>query len=328
MFKFSEPEYFLLILVIPVILYYFYNREKKIVFKYPLAEKIGKNINNYFYIRIVVDSLLLISLIIALANPVKINKITNSEKKGINIIISLDTSGSMAALDFHKNGKEINRLEALKYVVNDFINKRSSDKIGLVVFGKDAFTQCPLTIDHKTLHFLVNNIELGMAGDSTAIGSALILSIKRLEKVKSKSKVIILVTDGRNNSGEVDPIVVAKLAAEMGIKIYTIGIGTKGKPVPILRRTIFGVRKIMVNVDLDDYTLKKIANITGAKYFNAQNFESLKNIISDIDKLEKTKFKVKYYYETRYYYYYFLLAALILLVIKILIFNGIKQVIP
>ena len=234
----------------------------------------------------------------------------------------------MAALDFHKNGKEINRLEALKYVVNDFINKRSSDKIGLVVFGKDAFTQCPLTIDHKTLNFLVNNIELGMAGDSTAIGSALILSIKRLEKVKSKSKVIILVTDGRNNSGEVDPIVVAKLAAEMGIKIYTIGIGTKGKPVPILRRTIFGVRKIMVNVDLDDYTLKKIANITGAKYFNAQNFESLKNIISDIDKLEKTKFKVKYYYETRYYYYYFLLAALILLVIKILIFNGIKQVIP
>ena len=297
-------------------------------FSYSVADYIGSNNKFFFYFRNFINLFVLIFLIFSLANLQKIESITNTTAKGINILITLDSSGSMAALDFRRKGKEMTRLDALKSVVNDFINKRLNDKIGLVVFGKEAFTQCPLTIDHETLHFLVNRIELGMAGDSTAIGSAMLLSIKRLKDVKSKSKIIILVTDGRNNSGKVNPITAAKLAKEYGIKIYTIGIGSKGKPVPIIQRTPFGLRKILVNVDLDDYTLKQIAEITGAKYYNAANFKALKKIINDINKIEKTKFKVKKYVQRTYLYYYFLAVFLILLIFKIFYFNFYKIEIP
>ncbi len=328
MYRFENPEYFLLILIVPFILYYYEYLQKQLKFNFSVADRVGKNNNFSLFLRLSINALILILIIFALANFQKIKTLTNTTARGINIIIALDSSGSMAAIDFHRKGREITRLEALKSVVNDFINKRPNDKIGLVVFGKEAFTQCPLTIDHETLHFLVNRVELGMAGDSTAIGSALLLSIKRLKNVKGKSKIIILVTDGRNNSGQVSPIIAAKLAKEFGIKIYTIGIGTKGKPVPIIQNTPFGLRKIYVNVDLDDYTLKQIAKITNGRYYNAQNFESLEKIINDINKLEKTKFKVKKYVQREYFYYYFLLGALILLIFKVLYFYLLRVEIP
>jgi Ca-activated chloride channel family protein len=328
MFRIGSPEYFFLLLFIPVVICLWLKNSRKIFIKYSVADKVIKNTSKHFLFNTVVNILILLLVVLALVDFQRVKTITNSTQKGINIVIALDTSGSMAALDFHKNGKTFNRLNALKYVVKEFINKRESDKIALIVFGKEAFTQCPLTVDHDTLQMFVDRLEIGMAGDSTAIGSALILSIKRLKKVKGKSKIVILVTDGRNNAGDIDPVTVAKLASEMGIKIYTIGIGSKGKPVPIPQRTIFGVRKIYVNVDLDDYTLKQIAKLSGGLYFNAENFDSLEKIIEKIDKLEKTKFKIHKYYETTHYYYFFIWLALMLLVLEILYFKGKGEILP
>ncbi len=328
MFRFANPEYFFLIILIPILLWYYNKLQKKIRFTYPLAHKVVIEQNYYFILKNTLNFFLLLSIIFALANPQKLKTFTDRETKGINIIFALDTSGSMTALDFNYENKELNRLDALKIVVRDFIQKRTTDKMGIVVFGEEAFTQCPLTIDQSTLDFLVDRIELGMAGDSTAIGSAILLSTKRLLNSDSKSKVIILVTDGRNNTGKVNPITAAKLAKQKGVKIYTIGIGSKGKPVPIIQQTIFGTKRVFVNIDLDDYTLKQIAQISDGKYFNAQDFKSLENILNDIDRLEKTTFKVKNYYETTYYYKYFLIMAILLLGVKVVYFNGVRQVFP
>ncbi len=328
MYQIGSPEYFLLCLIVPIILYLGLKNDKKIFFKYSMSDFTGKQTHGYYLIKTVLNASVFILIILALVDFQQVKTITDSTAKGINIVIALDTSGSMAAVDFHKNGKTLNRLSALKYVVNEFIAKRENDKIGLIVFGKDAFTQCPLTIDHDTLRMFVDRLEIGMAGDSTAIGSALILAIKRLKDVKGKSKVIILVTDGRNNAGTIEPVTAAKLAKEFGIKIYTIGIGSKGNPVPIPQRTIFGIRKIYVNVDLDDYTLKKIAKISGGVYFNAENFNALEKIIKKIDKLERVKFKVHHYYETTHYYYIFICLAIFLLILKIVFFKWLKPVFP
>lgn len=327
MLKIANPEFFILFLVVPVILTVYYKNRKKIFLKYPLSF-LFKNNNSYLKLRIFLNFLIFSFIILALCNFQLLKKITSSYKKGINIILTLDTSGSMNAVDFKKNGKEITRLEALKDVVINFIDKRPNDKIGLVVFGKDAFTQCPLTIDHEILKQYVKNLEVGMAGDSTSIGNAILLSIKRLKNAKGKSKIIILVTDGRNNSGIIDPITASLIAKKEKIKIYTIGIGTKGALVPIYIRTPFGVQKILINADLDDETLKKISQNTGGRYFNAKDYKSLKKIYDDINKLEKEKFKVNFYFEKKYIYPYFLIIALLLFFIKIFIFKLKFQMVP
>ena len=327
MLKIVNPEFLFLIPVIPVILWIYYKNRKNIFIRYPLTFLFSKN-TKVFEIRLILNFLILLMLILALCNFQFLKKITSTYKKGINIILTLDTSGSMNAVDFKINGHEVTRLQALKSVVKDFIDKRPNDKIGLVVFGKEAFTQCPLTIDHKILKDYVDSLTIGMAGDSTSIGNAIILSVKRLKNVKGKSKIIILVTDGRNNSGIIDPVTASLVAKEENVKIYTIGIGTKGALVPIYVRTPFGVRKLMINADLDDETLKQIAKNTGGKYFNAKNYRALKEIYNEIDKLEKEKFKVNFYYERKLLYSYFLIVALILLFIKIFVFKTKFEMVP
>ncbi len=327
MLKIVNPEFLILLLFIPFILWFYYKNRKKVFIKYPLSFLFQKN-TKIFEFRIILNFLIFLMLILALCNFQILKKFSSTYKKGINIILTLDTSGSMNAVDFKKNGKEITRLEALKDVVSKFIDKRPNDKIGLVVFGKEAFTQCPLTIDHKILKDYIENLNVGMAGDSTSIGNAILLSIKRLKNAKVKTKIIILVTDGRNNSGIIDPITASILAKDEKIKIYTIGIGTKGSLVPIYVKTPFGIRKMLINADLDDTTLKEIAKITGGKYFNAVNFTSLKDIYNEIDKLEKEKFKVKYYFERQLIYPYFLILAIFLLLIKIFIFKQKFEVVP
>ncbi len=327
MLKIVNPEFLFLIPVIPVVLWIYYKNRKNIFIRYPLTFLFSKN-TKVFEIRLILNFLILLMLILALCNFQFLRKITSTYKKGINIILTLDTSGSMNAVDFKINGHEVTRLQALKSVVKDFIDKRPNDKIGLVVFGKEAFTQCPLTIDHKILKDYVDSLTIGMAGDSTSIGNAIILSVKRLKNVKGKSKIIILVTDGRNNSGIIDPVTASLVAKEENVKIYTIGIGTKGALVPIYIRTPFGDRKLMINADLDDETLKQIAKNTGGKYFNAKNYRALKKIYNEIDKLEKEKFKVNFYYERKLLYSYFLIVALILLFIKIFVFKTKFEMVP
>ena len=242
-------------------------------------------------------------------------------------MLCLDTSGSMQALDFKLDGKQVDRLTAVKKVVMDFIKKREMDRIGLVVFGDEAFTQSPLTLDKGLLLGLVEKMEIGMAGDQTAIGSAIAVGGKRLKDLKAKSKILILLTDGRHNKGKITPEEAAEAVQALGVKIYTIGVGGKG-PAPFKVKTFFGTRMVRQRVDLDEDTLKKVARMGRGQYFRASDSESLSDIYDIIDREEKTEVKVKEFFHFRELYAYFLVPALLLLGLEILLKNTVLRVIP
>jgi len=279
------------------------------------------------YLLVVLRFIGIILIIISLARPQAGNKITEITSEGIDIMLVLDTSGSMQAMDFELNGSRVNRLEVAKSVVREFINKRVNDRIGMVVFAEQAFTQCPLTLDYKILLSFLQNVKIGIAGDGTAIGSALGISIQRIKDLKGKSKVIILLTDGRNNLGNLSPQMAAEIARLYGIKVYTIGVGTKGE-VPFLINTIFGKRYIYQRVDLDEETLQDIANITGGKYFRATDSEALLQIYKQIDQMEKTKVEMKTFYEYNELFHYFLIPGIISILFEIVLGNTLLRKIP
>jgi len=227
-------------------------------------------------------------LVTALARPQEGRKSTEILSAGVDILLAIDTSGSMRAMDFEKNHQPVDRLTVVKNVVSEFIDSREFDRIGMVVFGNEAFTQCPLTLDHDILHSFLNKLQIGVAGDSTAIGSAIGISVKRLKDLESKSKVIILLTDGRSNAGNITPFQAAEIAKTYDIKIYTVGVGTTGQaPFPI--NTPFGRKMLMQRVEIDEDSLKKIAEQTGGRYFRATDSDSLKQIYAQIDSLEKSE---------------------------------------
>ena len=259
-------------------------------------------------------------LIMALARPQSGTTSTEIITEGVDIMLCLDTSGSMNALDFQLENKRVNRLQVVKKVVDEFIRGRQNDRIGMVVFAEEAFTQCPLTLDYGVLLSFLDRLEIGMAGDTTAIGSALATCVKRLKDLKSKSKVIILLTDGRNNTGTISPATAADIAKTHGIKVYTIGVGTEGE-APFLVDSLFGKHYVYQKVDLDEETLKEIAQKTGGRYFRATNTEALKTIYQQIDKMEKTEAKVKEYMEYDELFKYFLIPALCLILLEILLAN-------
>jgi len=229
-------------------------------------------------------------------------------------MIVIDTSGSMKAMDFTVNGKRRDRMYVVKEVVGAFVEKRVDDRVGMVVFGTNAFAQSPLTLDHDVLKQYLSEVEIGVAGESTAIGDALGVAINRIKDVESKNKIIILLTDGSNTAGNIDPRQVVKAAQVLGVKIYTIGVGSDGwVPIP----TEFGYQK--VRVDLDEILLKEIAEKTGAKYFRAKDTKALVKIYETIDELEKSEVELKVYrnYEERYSLFlwpglFFLLCELLL----------------
>jgi Ca-activated chloride channel family protein len=261
-------------------------------------------------------------LIVALARPQSFNSGENVTTEGIDIAMVLDISGSMLAEDLKPN-----RLEAAKNVIDDFIKGRTSDRIGLVVFSRDAFTQCPLTIDYSVLRNLLLQIHSGMIEDGTAIGNAIANGINRLKDSNAKSKIIILVTDGVNNSGEVDPISAAEMAKTFGIRVYTIGVGTRGEaPYPV--QTPFGVRYQMMPVEIDEAVLQKISDITDGKYFRATNTQALKEIYDKIDKLEKTKIEITSYKNASEKYHSWLWGGLILLLVELGLSKTILRKLP
>ena len=278
-------------------------------------------------IPLVLRIIAILLLILAAARPQKYNISSEMNTSGVDIIIAIDTSGSMRALDFFIKKERVNRLEAVKHVVHDFISKREHDRIGLIVFGEKAFTQCPLTMDKGLLLNLIDSMEIGMAGDSTAIGLAVALGAKRLRKVEAESRVLILLTDGRNNAGEIEPMQAAEAAAATGAGIYTIGMGGFG-PAPIAVDTVFGKRIQKVKLDLDEDTLKKIAEIGGGRYFRASDSPKLKEIYDIIDSLEKTEIKVKQFFNFEELYKYFLFPALLFLVLEILAKSLIIRSVP
>ncbi|MCX7798039.1 MAG: VWA domain-containing protein [Melioribacter sp.] len=249
-------------------------------------------------------------LIIALARPQTFSTGENIYTEGIDIAIVLDISGSMLAEDFKPN-----RLEAAKKVIDDFIKGRTSDRIGLVIFSGESFTQCPLTIDYSVLRNLLSEVKSGMIVDGTAIGNAIANAVNRLKDSKSKSKIMILLTDGVNNAGEIDPITAAQIAQKFGIRIYTVGVGTIGNaPYPF--QTPFGIRYQMVPVEIDENLLRQISYITGGKYFRATNNRKLAEIYDEIDKLEKTKIEVTSYRHAKELFLGWAFTGLILLFVE------------
>lgn len=253
--------------------------------------------------------LALACMVVGLARPQRGRAETEVTSEGIDIMLAIDASGSMAAMDFRLDGEAVNRLTVVKKVVSEFIRQQKGDRLGMVVFGDEAYTQCPLTLDYDVLTQLLDHVEVGIAGDGTAIGDGLALAVKRLKDLPGKSRVVILLTDGRNNAGSVSPDKAAEIAKTYGIKVYTIGIGTKG-PVPFPQPGIFGSRLIYVDLDMDEETLEKIAETTGGRYFFATDTKKLEAIYQEIGQLEKTKAKVKHYEVYEEWYGYFGLAAL------------------
>lgn len=246
-------------------------------------------------------------LIVAAARPQSYSSGQNMYTEGIDIAMVLDISGSMLSEDLKPN-----RIEAAKKVIDDFIAGRTNDRIGLVIFSQNAFTQCPLTIDYNVLRNLLKQVHSGMIDDGTAIGNAIANGVNRLKDSKSKSKVMILLTDGVNNAGEIDPLTAAQIAQKFGVRIYTVGVGTMGEaPYPF--QTPFGIRYQMIPVEIDENLLQQISNITGGKYFRATNNKKLEEIYNEIDRLEKTRVEVTSYRNAKELFYGWAFTGLFLL---------------
>ena len=271
----------------------------------------------------VLNFLTIALLIMAIARPQTITADEKIDKEGIDVILSMDISGSMQACDFKPN-----RLEASKNVACEFIQARENDRIGIVLFSSESFTQCPLTADKPTLINMMQQVRNGIIQDGTAIGLGLANAVARLKDSEAKSKVIILLTDGCNNAGEIDPITAAELAASVGIRVYTIGVGTNGTaPFPVqdmFGRTVYQ----QMEVEIDEHTLKQISKITDGKYFRATNNETLKNVYQQIDKLEKTKMESMTISHSTEHFHILLTGALILMFLNILIRLTVGRVLP
>ena len=318
--------FFLIIIPILTLIYFYRIREKQTSIKISdskIFEESGSSLRvKLFHLPFTLKMLSLLLLIIALARPQSFSTGTNVNTEGIDIAIVLDISGSMLAEDFKPN-----RLEAAKKITDKFIEGRVSDRIGLVIFSRVAFTQCPLTIDYSVLRNLLKDIKSGMLDDGTAIGNAIANGVNRLKNSDAKSKVIILLTDGVNNAGEIDPLSASEIAKAYGVRIYSIGVGTRGEaPYPI--KTPFGTRYQMVPVEIDEPLLKRISENTDGKYFRATNNKALEEIYQIIDKMEKSKVEITSYRTAAELYSKLMLPALILFLLDFLLSKTIFRKLP
>jgi Ca-activated chloride channel homolog len=313
---FSYPWVFYFLLLIPLLLAYYWRRGKKLqpsivysaldVFKdFPSTWK-----EKLRHLPVILRMLAFAALIIALARPQTFSSGENIYTEGIDIALVFDISGSMLAEDLKPS-----RVEAAKGITDEFISARTSDRIGLVVFAREAFTQCPLTVDYSVLRGLLKEVKPGMIEDGTAIGNAIANGVNRLKDSDSKSKIIILLTDGVNNAGEIDPISAAQIAKTFGVRIYTVGVGTRGEaPYPV--QTPFGTRYQMVPVEIDEKVLQEISNSTNGMYFRATDNQKLKEIYNEIDQLEKTKVEVTSYRKSTELFYGWLGGGFLLLILE------------
>lgn len=314
---------FLLLLLIPYIFWYFLYKKRNaaIVISDTHAYRfIPKSFRQHFihvpfFLRIVT----FICIILILARPQGNKAWRNEEVEGIDIMLALDVSTSMLAEDLKPN-----RIEAAKGVAQEFISGRETDNIGLSIFAAEAFTQCPMTLDHRALLGMLQSINCnmalrGMINDGTAIGMGLMNSISRLQKSKAKSKVIILLTDGSNNQGDISPLTAADVAKSYGIRVYTVGVGSKGRapyPYPLPGG---GVYYTMMPVEIDNETLQQISKVTDGQFYRATSNKELKQIYKDIDKLERTKFNVKKYSKRYELFQWFTTIAILSLILEMLL---------
>lgn len=326
---FQYPGLIWIFLLIPILvsIYVFWSRQRFGTLRFSsfhLFDGISRNTGMWRKHALFTFRLLALSaIILALMRPQERNALQEINAEGIDIMLVIDISGSMRATDFKPN-----RLEAVKRVAQTFVSQRQNDRIGLNVFARESFLQCPLTTDLNRLNEFVASIEIvNEKYDGTAIGMALAGAVNRLRDSDAKSKVIILLSDGRNNAGELDPITTSELARDFGIRIYTIGAGTRGTAaLPV--QTVIGVRNVQVKVDVDEETLTKIANITGGKFFRATDEKSLAAIYQEISEMETTEFSVREYVQHAELFYYPLLLALSLLVLEFILERSIFRRFP
>lgn len=263
-------------------------------------------------------------LIVALARPQSGHGDTKQTVEGVDIMLALDISSSMKSVDF----KPKNRLAVAKEVIRRFIDGRESDRLGLVVFARRSFTQCPLTTDYDLLKALLDRVDFGMVEDKTAIGLAIANAVNRLKDSEAKSKIVILLTDGKNNVDDLSPTDAARAAAALGIKVYTIGAGRPGI-VEVPQETAFGTRMVQMKSEIDEETLKEIASITGGRFYRAKDETALENIYDQISKLEKTKIELYRFYRYNEKFADFVIAGLSMLFLEFLlsltIFGGLPR---
>ncbi|WP_223265792.1 vWA domain-containing protein [Vicingus serpentipes] len=317
--SFANPEFFWALLFIPILLVWYILRNRKLQGSIKITSlntfsDLKTNISRHSIIAL--RCLGLAALITAIARPQTSLSWQNVTTEGIDIVIALDISGSMLAEDFRPN-----RLEASKDVAMDFIAERPNDRIGLVIYGGESFTQCPLTSDHDVLLNLFGGIQNGMIEDGTAIGMGLATAVNRLKDSEAKSKVVILLTDGSNNSGSIPPVTAAEIAREFGVRVYTVGVGSMGEARMPFQDQFGRIQYQNVPVRIDEKTLKDIASIADGKYFRATDKNKLENIYKEIDKLEKSKINVTDYKKKSEHFWPFASLAAALLLLEFLLKN-------
>lgn len=327
---FANPNFLYLLLVLPIIIAWYWFRHNKSIADIQVSttkgiENIPKSFKQISYHSLIALRLLAITfIIIAFARPQFSNTTKNVSKVGIDILIAMDISGSMLAQDFKPN-----RLEASKKVAAKFISGRENDRIGLVLFAGETFLQCPLTSDHHVLQNLFESVKTGMIEDGTAIGSGLATAVNHLKDSKAISKVVILLTDGNNNRGAIDPGSAAEIAKLYGIRVYTIGVGTKGEakmPVAIYPNGQYAYGMVKVNIDED--ILTKVAKTTNGKYFRATNKKKLEGIYGEIDQLEKSKIEETLFEKKSEKFLLFLLIGASLLIFELMLRYLVFRTIP
>lgn len=327
-YTFANPGFLYLLILVPLLAgwYIFRHRSSTAslqVSSTEIFENTPGSIRQILFHSLIVLRLLALSLlIVALARPQSSSKRQNVSIEGIDIVMGLDISSSMLAQDLRPD-----RLEAAKDVALDFFRGRPDDRVGLVVFAGEAFTQCPLTTDKKVIEEMMDDIKSGIIEDGTAIGDGLATAVNRLRESQAISKVIILLTDGQNNAGSLDPVSAAEIAKIYGIRIYTIGVGTYGyAPYPV--QTPFGMQYQNMEVKIDEDLLKDVANMTEGKYFRADNNKKLEEIYQEIDKLEKSKIDVTEFQKKHEEFLPLALLAFVLLILEILLRNSVFRSVP
>lgn len=318
---FNNPEYlFFLLVLIPVVFWYIkemhHSDASLQISSHRNLQMKQKTLKiKLLHVPFVLRCLAITMVVIALARPQASNSWRTESTEGIDIMLTLDISGTMMAEDLKPN-----RLEASKVVASEFILSRPNDNIGLVVFAGESFTQCPLTTDHAVLINLFKGVNYGLIEDGTAIGLGLANAVNRIKDSKARSKVIILLTDGSNNRGDIAPITAAEIAQSFGIRVYAIGVGSYGK-VNIPVQTPMGLQYQLMDSEFDEKSLQNIATMTGGQYFRATNNNKLRSIYQEIDQMEKTKIDVREYNKKNEEFYIFAIVALLLLVAEVLLRN-------
>jgi len=331
MFRFADPWYLAAFILIPVMVYWYIRIYHKGTgkLKYSdisLLKGIGQSLkqrlrHSLFLLRL----LAFILLVLALARPQSSSQEEEISTEGVDIVLALDVSSSMLAEDFKPN----NRLEAAKIVAQEFVKGRKNDRLGMIVFAGESFTQCPLTLDYGVLLTLLDQIKVADKNwDGTAIGMGIVNAVNRLKDSKAQSKVVILLTDGVNNRGQVDPITASRIAESFNIKIYTIGAGTRGTAMYPVEDPVFGKRYVPMEVQIDEQVLQKMADITGGRYFRATDEKKLRDIYSEISEMEQTRIEVNEYTKYEELFVNYAGAGFLLLLLELFLANTLLRKIP